>query len=109
MVAKLIYINHKYERLFVEKKKVIKLDKVIYIFTIWMSFREVPLVTNNSNLPSISPHTPMITNAMAIVAKGRNLCQPKLSIMCLGWKNNLTKGSKGGMIVTLVAIESSMV
>ncbi len=73
-----------------------------------MPFEEVPLATNSSNFPSISPHTPMIANAMVVV-KGCNMCKPKLLIMSLGWKNSLIKRSKGGMIITLVVVESSMV
>ncbi len=38
-----------------------------------MSFGEVPSTTKSSNLPLISPHTPMTTNAMVIVAKGCNM------------------------------------
>ncbi len=48
-----------------------------------MPFEEVPLATNSSNFPSISPHTPMIANAMVVV-KGCNMCKPKLLIMSLG-------------------------
>jgi hypothetical protein len=34
---------------------------------------------------------------------------PKLLIVSLGWKNSLTRGSKGGMIVTLMVVKNSMV
>jgi hypothetical protein len=37
------------------------------------------------------------------------MCWPKLLVVSLRWKNNLTKGSKGGMIVILVVVESLMV
>jgi hypothetical protein len=51
-----------------------------------MYSREVPLLTNNSNFPSISLQTPMIMNVMVVVAKGYNMLQPKLLIVSLGMK-----------------------
>ncbi len=74
-----------------------------------MPFGEVSLATNSSNFSLISPHTPMITNAMVVVVKGCNMHTPKLLIMSLGWKNSLIKRSKGGTIITLLVVERSMV
>jgi len=74
-----------------------------------MSSKEVPSITKSSNLPSISPCTPMTTNVMVIVTKGFNMHWPKLLIVSLEWKNSLTWRSKGRTIVTLIATENSMV
>jgi hypothetical protein len=38
-----------------------------------MFYGEVPSTTKSSNFPLISPHTPMIMNAMVFVAKGCNM------------------------------------
>jgi hypothetical protein len=51
----------------------------------------------------------MTANAMVIITKGCNMRQPKLLIVSLGWKNSLIGRSKGGTIVILMVVQSSMV
>jgi hypothetical protein len=73
-----------------------------------MSFAEVPLTTNSSNFPLISPSISLTTNVM-LLQKVITCNQPKLLILSFGSINSLIGGSKGRTIVPLMAIESSMV
>ncbi len=74
-----------------------------------MSSGLLPLTTNNSNLLSISPHTPITTKTMVVVAKGWNMGCEKLWIVSFGRKCNFTRGSNAWMVVTFVVVESSIV
>ncbi len=51
-----------------------------------MPFGEVPLATNSSNFPSISPHTLVIANAMVIVVKRLQHAYTKIVNYVFGMK-----------------------
>jgi hypothetical protein len=65
--------------------------------------------TSGSNLLSILPCTPIIAKTMVVVTKGWSMWQEKLQIVSFGKKCNFTRGSNVGMVVTFVAVESSII